>query len=155
VITAIEGVAQNIIELAPLLEQQWEELGEYKDRMPLVPDFAIYIVRESQGQCFMATIRDGDGGLCGYYICMVNPLPHHMTTLSACMDYMYVDQACRRDGNGQLLLTAVENELRRRGVKMWLSVSRASGPSHDGMDKLLRKNGFAPLDLIYAKWIGP
>ena len=57
-ITAIEGVAQNIIELAPLLKRQWDELGEYKDRMPLVPDFGLYIVRETQGQCFMATVRE-------------------------------------------------------------------------------------------------
>jgi GNAT superfamily N-acetyltransferase len=153
VITAIEGVAQNIIELAPLLKRQWEELGEYRDRMPLVPDFGLYIVRESQGQCFMATVRE-NGAIVAYYICMVQFMPHHMKTLSGYIDFMWVVPEARGNNVGQLLLDTVEKELNRRGVKVWFTVSRACGSSHKHMDKLLTRNGFAPLDLVYAKWIG-
>ena len=153
-ISAIEGVAQNIIELAPLLKRQWEELGEYRDRMPLVPDFGLYIVRESQGQCFMVTARDEQRCLMGYYICMVQAMPHHMTTLSGYIDFMWVVPEARGKSIGQMLLSATESELRRRGVKIWFSVSRMSGKAHEHMDKLLARNGFSPLDLIYAKWIG-
>ena len=149
----IEGVASNIVELAPLLKQQWDELGEYRDCMPLAPDFGLYIVRESQGQCFMTTARN-EGALIGYYICMVQPLPHHMTTFSGYLDFMWLMPEYRAHGVGQQIFNTVESELRRRGAKIWFSASRACGTTHERMDKLLRRNGFEPLDLIYAKWIG-
>jgi L-amino acid N-acyltransferase YncA len=147
----VESFERAIPEIVKWFPQHWEELGIFKDRMPLVPQFDEYIARERQGRLFLVAVRK-DGKIVGYYTAQVSPHLHYAHTLTAHMDMCYIPPEHRNRGIALPLFRTVERELRRRGVQMWYSGCKIHNPL--GMPRLHELLGFVPSDEYYAKWLG-
>lgn len=147
----VEGYGDCIEELKALYPSHHEELGLFRDRMPLDPDYSEYLRRERTGELFLTTARR-DGRIAAYYIAVVRPGFHYQSTLTGTSDIYYVAPEMRGRGLALPLFRAVERELKRRGVKVWYS----GGKVHNqlGTFQLHELLKFQPSDLYFAKWIG-
>jgi GNAT superfamily N-acetyltransferase len=149
----LECFSEILTELAQLFPLHWKELAIHQDKIPLSPQYPAYLVAEAQREMFVIVARE-HSTIIGYYICFIKGGLHYQTTLTSSMDIMWVRPDRRQSGVGQLIFNAVETELRQRSARIWYSGSKVQSPIHAGMDKLLTRNGFSPVDLVYAKWIG-
>lgn len=147
----VERFADCQAALAEIFPLHWEELGKFKDRMPLQPQYNEYINRNEAGGLVLVTARI-DGQVKGYYTVQIAPGFHYASTLTATMDLCYIHPEVRNRGLALPLFRAVENELLRRGVKLWYS-----GYKHHnqlGMPALLNLLGFQMSDVYCSRWIG-
>lgn len=147
----IDSFEQCIPELRPLFHVHHTELGLFKDRMPLEPQYPEYIRREQEGGLFLTTARR-NGILIAYYCAQVRPGFHYGTTLTGTMDLCYVVPEERNRGLALPLFRHTERELRRRGVKLWFSGWKDHNPL--GMPELHRLLGFVPADHYAVRWLG-
>lgn len=145
----IEPLATCLEEMKALFPKHWEELGIYRDRMPLAPKYEVYWAREAAGELVMATLRK-DGRIIGYCPNFVAPGLHYETTLTATMDILYIAPEHRGDGSGKMLFTILKAELMRRGVKIWYAGSK----NHKQIEWFLKMMGFDPIEMHFAMWIG-
>lgn len=128
-----------------------EELGLFRDRMPLDADDAEYARRDQDGSLFLTTVRR-NGIVVAYYAANVRPGFHYRSTLTGTMDIAYVVPEERNRGLALPLFRHTEKELQRRGVKVWYSGWKNHNPL--GMPKLHELLGFVPADTYAVKWIG-
>lgn len=147
----IDSLEQCIPELLPLWRTHHRELGLFKDRMPLDPDVPEYIRREREHRLFLTTVRR-NGSIAAYYIAQSAAGFHYQSTLTGHMDIAYVIPEERNRGLALPLFRHTEQELRRRGVKLWYSGWKLHNPL--GMPKLHELLGFVPADMYAVKWIG-
>lgn len=147
----VEGYGDCIEELKALYPSHHEELGLFKDKMPLDPDYPEYLRREQDGSLFLCTARN-DGRIVAYYIAVVRPGFHYQSTLTGTADIYYVAPDFRGRGLALPLFRHVERELKRRGAKVWYGGNKIHNPL--GADKLHELLGFIPADQYWAKWIG-
>jgi GNAT superfamily N-acetyltransferase len=145
----IEEYADCIEELKPLFPAHWEELGVFKDKMPLDPIYEMYELRAAHGELIMPTLRE-NGRIIGYWPTFVAPGLHYRTTLTATMDILYIAPERRGDGSGRLLFECLKSELQRRGVKCWYAGSK----NHKQIEWFLHGMGFEPIEMHFAMWLG-
>lgn len=146
---APESFTACIPELKAVIGQHWEKLALDKDKVPLDPQWHVYVAKEQQGEvCFIA-MRDR-GALVGYAIFFIAPGLHYRTCLTAIMDIWNV----LPDHEGpKALLTlwkAVETELKRRGVDRVFVGEKLHRPC----GKLYAYLGYEPVEQTYCKWLG-
>lgn len=148
-ITAIvEPFMSQVEELKPLLPGHWEELGIYRDRMPLDPEWSVYDAFERAGQLIYVAARK-EGVLIGYFIGTVTPGLHYRQTLTCKMDIAYVLPE-HRGCAGTILFDAVKAELKRRGVKLWWVGSK----DHHPIEGFYEAFGFTRQETYFTLWIG-
>lgn len=147
----VESFEAALPELKAIFPVHWRELGMWRDRMPLAPQFSEYVRREMDGRLFLATVRR-DGKIAAYYVAQVAPGFHYADTLTGTMDMMYVIPEQRQRGLCKPLLDHVQAELSRRGVQIWYSGYKTQNPL--GMDRLHDLYGFGPADTYRSKWLG-
>lgn len=147
----IDSFEQCIPELRLLFPTHHVELGLFRDRMPLDPDYDEYVRRERAGELFLCSARR-NGTLVAYYVAIVRSGFHYRSTLTGTADIYYVSPEYRNKGLALPLFRHTEQELKRRGVQVWYSGGKAHNPL--GTPELHRLLGFAPSDNYYAKWIG-
>jgi GNAT superfamily N-acetyltransferase len=145
---SVEPFMSQVEELKPLLPLHWEELGIYKDRMPLDPIWSSYQSFEDSGALLYVALRR-QGVLIGYFIGIVSPALHYGTTLQCKMDIAFVLPEYRGHA-GTILFDAVERELKRRGVKLWWVGSK----DHHPIEGFYRHMGFTQQETYFTKWIG-
>jgi GNAT superfamily N-acetyltransferase len=145
----IETLSQCLEELKELFPSHWEELGLFRDKMPLAPQYDLYWERERQGQLVAPIVRK-DGKIIAYWPTMVAPGLHYGTTLTATMDILWVHPDHRGDGVGTLLFETLKTELKRRGVKIWWAGSK----NHKEIEWFLKMLGFKAEETYFALWIG-
>lgn len=150
--TQIDSFEQSVQELSEIFTKHHAELGLFRNLMPLAPQYPEYIRREREGILFLTTVRR-NGRICAYYIAQILPGFHYRSTLTGTMDIAYVIPEERNRGLALPLFRHTEQELIRRGVKVWYSGYKVSNPL--GMPGLLNILGFIPADVYCAKWIGP
>lgn len=138
-------------ELAAIFPLHHSELGLFKDRMPLAPQYDEYVARERAGKLFLATVRRA-GRIVAYYTAQVSPGFHYGSTLTGTMDLCYVIPEERGRGLIMPLMRCVERELRRRGVQLWYAGYKTHNDLQ--MPGLLDAWGFQSGDTYKAKWIG-
>lgn len=149
--TQVELFRNCITELSPLFKTHWKELGLFKDRMPLSPQYEEYIRQEVAGTLLFLTVRS-EGKLVGYItIQMVFGL-HYRTTPTALTDIVYIVPEFRNRGYALPLFKRAQKELKARGIKYWMSGFKEENPC--GMREFLSAFGFTPADVHYSKWIG-
>ena len=145
----VESFEQQLEELKVLLPLHYEELALNQDKVPLAPQYHVYIERERAGGLVFVTLRDA-GALVGYFIGFIAPGLHYETCLTCTMDIFYVRKDKRRGTAGVRMFRFVEAELRRRGVQRWFMGSKI----HADASALFKRIGAAPVETYFSKWLG-
>jgi len=146
----VEALADGgLDELKPILPRHWEELALNKDRVPLDPQYDIYLAREARGEIMYVTLREA-GRLLGYFVGFVAPGLHYRTCLTLTMDIFYVCPEERGRRGGVTLFQEVLREAKRRGVQRVFVGSKL----HKDASRLFEALGFEPVETYYSKWLG-
>lgn len=145
----VESFEERIEELQSLLPLHYEELALNQDKVPLSPQYNVYVEREQQGGLLFVTLRDA-GELVGYFIGFIAPGLHYSTCLTCTMDIFYLRKDKRTGSAGVRMFRFVEQELRRRGVHRWFMGSKI----HADASALFKRIGAAPVETYYSKWLG-
>lgn len=144
-----ESFEQMLPELLPILPLHYEELALNQDKVPLSPQYNIYIDREREGQLLFMVMREA-GEMIGYFIGFISPGLHYSTCLTCNMDIFYIHPDKRGHRYGKALFEAVEGELVRRGVDRWFVGSKC----HKDASWLFERLGFDRVEVYYSKWLG-
>lgn len=144
-----ESFEDNLPEFKPLFPLHWEELALNKDKVPLDPQYDIYIARERKDELIFVTVRE-DAEPIGYFIGFIAPGLHYQTCLTCTMDIFYVHPEKRTGRTGIKLFKFVEKELRRRGVDRWFVGSKC----HADASALFEYLKFGKVETYYSKWLG-
>lgn len=145
----LESFEERLPELQALLPLHYRELALNQDKVPLSPQYQVYIERERQGGLVFATLRDA-GELVGYFIGFIAPGLHYSTCLTCTMDIFYVRPDKRAGRCGINLFRFVQAELKRRGVQRWFVGSKM----HKDASALFKYLKFAPCETYYTMWLG-
>lgn len=145
----VENLTERLEELKPLFPLHWEELALNKDKVPLDPQYHVYLERDARGGVIFVTLRD-KGELVGYFVGFVAPGLHYQTCLTCHMDILYLRKDKRGGRGGLILLKAVQAELKRRGVQRWFVGTKA----HMDIGRLFEAMGFTHVETTYSMWMG-
>jgi GNAT superfamily N-acetyltransferase len=145
----VESFTERLGEFRPLFPLHWDELALNKDKVPLDPQYEIYLQREARGELIFVTLREL-GTPVGYFIGFIAPGLHYRTCLTCTMDIFYVHPAKRGGRGGIKLFKFVEMELRRRRVDRWFVGSKC----HADASWLFEILGFDRVEVYYSKWLG-
>ncbi len=145
----IERVTDIWPEVEPFLPLHWEELGLWRDKMPLNPNREEYFRLDAEGALTAATVRE-DGRLIAYVDFFVRRHLHYWSTLCASMDVIYLAPEHRGNGTGRLLGETALAELKRRGVGPVMGGSK----NHKGIEGFWLALGLMPIETILGLWIG-
>lgn len=144
-----ENFAERLPELMPVLPLHYEELALNKDKVPLAPQYDVYLERDRRGELMFMVVRDA-GELVGYFIGFVAPGLHYSTCLTLIMDIFYVHPDHRGNSTGAKLFKAVEAEARRRGVQRMFVGSKC----HLDASWLFDRLGYERCEVTYTHWLG-
>jgi GNAT superfamily N-acetyltransferase len=148
--TQIESFEERLAELQELLPLHYKELALNQDKVPLSPQYGVYIERERRGELLFVTMREA-GALVGYFIGFIAPGLHYSTCLTGTMDIFFIHPDKRGAGlPGVRLFRAVEKELRRRGVQRWFVGSKCRSDASSLFEFL----AFEKVEVYYSKWLG-
>lgn len=145
----LETLADTLPEIKPVLPMHYEELALNQDKVPLDPQYGVYLERERRGELILVTLREA-GTLIGYFIGFIAPGLHYQTCLTCTMDIFYVHPEHRGNGGGVTLFRYVECELKRRGVDRWFVGSKCRKDASFLFEQL----GFEKVEVYYSKWLG-
>jgi GNAT superfamily N-acetyltransferase len=145
----VESLTDRLEEMKPLFPQHWEELALNKDKVPLDPQYDIYLRRDAAGEVLFVTVRE-DGELVGYFVGFVAPGLHYRTCLTLTMDIFYVHPDHRGQAGGLKLFREVHREARRRGVQRAFYGSK----NHKDASRLFEAIGCEPVETYYSIWLG-
>lgn len=146
----VESFADRLHELKPLLPLHWAELALDKDKVPLDPQYDVYIAREERGEVLFVTLRDA-GELVGYFIGFIAPGLHYKTCLTLTMDIFYVVPQHRGKSGGVALFEAVKKEAKRRRVQRWFVGNKEHSKVH--AEALFLHLGFEKVETYYSLWL--
>lgn len=144
----VENLTERLEEMKPLFPLHWEELALNKDRVPLDPQYDVYLERDARGEVLFVTLREV-GELVGYFVGFVVPGLHYRTCLTLTMDIFYV-RPDKRGRCGVKLFREVEREAKRRGVKRMFVGSKC----HKDASWLFERLGYEEVERYYSKWMG-
>ncbi len=145
----VESFEERLAEFSPMFPLHYEELALNKDKVPLDPNYDIYIEKERNGGLLFVTLREA-GEAVGYFIGFIAPGLHYQTCLTCTMDIFYVHPDKRGSSAGFTLFQFVENELKRRKVDRWFVGSKC----HKDASWLFEKLQFEKVEVYYSKWLG-
>ncbi len=146
---AVESLTERLPEIQPLLPKHWEELALDKDKVPLDPQYEIYLDRDRRGEVLFVTLREA-GKLIGYFVGFVAPGLHYRTCLTCQMDIFWIDPKYRGRRAGFKMFRYLKEELQRRGVQRWTVGSK----KHMDASWLFEAMGFEAIETHYSMWIG-
>lgn len=121
-----------------------------EETLPIDVNWLEYCAMEASGRLIVMTMRD-DKILVGYYISILFPSLHYNKWM-AISDMFYVLPEYRKSGkglvsSGQQLLELMEVEQILRGAVKSFIVTKV----RLGLKLLLKRLGYAPVELIHAK----
>lgn len=141
-----ECIADHWAELEPLGQAHWREVGHFGD-IPFDPHKAKYEACEAAGLLRLFTARLGSGLLVGYSTYFVDAAPHHRGSIQAHHDALFMIPEVRKLNHGARFVEWCDEWLRREGVQVVFFGSHARNP----IDRLLTRQGYEPVDTIFAK----
>jgi len=150
VITAhVESLTENLEGLKGFFPEHWVELALNKDKVPLDPQYDIYLQRDAAGQVLYVALREG-GNQIGYFVGFIAPGLHYKTCLTLTMDIFWVHPERRKGRGGIILFKEVEREAKRRGVHRMFMGSKL----HKDAGALFQYLKYEPVETYFTKWIG-
>lgn len=135
-------------EAKDLFPLHWNELALDKERVPLDPQYEVYLERDLRGEILLIVGRSS-GKLVGYFVGFVAPGLHYRSCLTLTMDLFYVLPEYRGHA-GIALFRAVEDEGKRRGVQRMFVGSKL----HKDAGWLFGKLGYVEVERYYSHWLG-
>lgn len=141
-------------EIAPLGQKSWDECSEIKGEtcsfhgergFVIQPAWHRYFEMESADALLAMTLRDDDGALRGFALCIYYHSLHHAPVQCANVDTFYIEpehRACIKR-----FVSAIESEFIARGVVV---VGWPTTPSGK-MFPILKLLGYAPDDVVMEK----
>lgn len=144
-----EPFAPFLVEVMPLLPRHYEELALNKDKVPLDPQYDVYLARDAAGEVLTVTLRSA-GELVGYFVGFVAPALHYRTCLTLTLDIFWLAPEHRGKMGGIKLFKAVEREARRRGVQRMFVGSKC----HADASFLFERLGYDRVETFYSTWLG-
>jgi GNAT superfamily N-acetyltransferase len=144
----VEPFPPFLEEAKPLFPLHWEELALDKDKVPLDPQYEVYLDRDRRGEILLIVGRSS-GKLMGYFIGFVAPGLHYRTCLTLTLDIFWVHPEYR-GRQGVALFRTVEREAQRRGVMRMFVGSKL----HKDADWLFEKLGYTEVEHHYSCWLG-
>lgn len=136
----------------------WNELALNKDKVPLDPQYQVYLDRENLGQVMFICGRE-KGRIIAYFVGFVTPALHYQTCLTLQMDIFYLAPEYR-DGDSLSeveadmvcmdLFQAVKAEGIRRGVKRAFYGSKL----HKDASRLFEELGMVEVERYYSEYWG-
>ncbi len=145
----VENLSETLEELKPLFPRHWEELALNRDKVPLDPQYEIYLERDRRGEVLLVTARE-NAALVGYFVGFIAPGLHYRTCLTLTEDIFYVWPEARGANTGWHLFKTVEKEAKRRGVKRMFVGSKL----HKDASWLFQKLGYEEVERYYSTWLG-
>jgi hypothetical protein len=154
----VERLSECLEELKPLFEPHWQELALNQDKVPLDPQYEIYLARENLGEVLCVVARDA-GTVVAYFVGFVCPGLHYRTCLTLTMDIFWIAPAYREtDSLGAIerdmlcteLFDQVKLEALQRGVQRVFYGSKV----HKDTGKLFEAMGLVEVDRYYSAWWG-
>lgn len=145
-----ETYDEVIDEIKPLLENHWEEIALYKDKVPFSPNYFMYKDLEEKDILDIFTARTDENVLVGYCITFTMPHIHYSTTITSTVDILYIDPLYRGKMAGLRLIKFAENQLKEKGVKILFQHIK---PEHD-FSPLLKRIGYGKFEDIYSHYLG-
>jgi GNAT superfamily N-acetyltransferase len=145
----VESLTQNLDSMKPLFPRHWQELALNQDKVPLDPQYDIYLARDARGEVLFVAGRDA-GELIAYFVGFVAPGLHYKTCLTLTMDIFWVRPEYRGKSAGIRLFKTVETEAKRRGVQRMFMGSKL----HKDAGWLFDRLGYSPVETYYSKWFG-
>jgi GNAT superfamily N-acetyltransferase len=135
--------------LKPMFPKHYRELALDQDRVPLDPQYDVYLARENRGEVLFVTARKS-GEIVGYFVGFLAPGLHYRTCLTLTMDIFWIDPAHRGSGAGYQLFKFVENEAKQRGVQRMFVGSKL----HKDASWLFDRLGYQEVERYYSAWLG-
>lgn len=135
--------------MIPLFPEHWKELALNQDKVPLDPQYDVYLDREALGQVLFVCGRDA-GQIVAYFVGFVAPGLHYKTCLTLQMDIFWVMPSARGAMAGVRLFKFVEQEARNRGVQRMFVGSKM----HKDSSWLFERLQFTEVEKFYSKWLG-
>lgn len=145
----VESLTETLPEMIPLFPLHWEELALNRDKVPLDPQYEVYLERDKRGEVILVTLREA-GALMGYFVGFIAPGLHYRSCLTCTMDIFYVHPDHRGKRGGVKLFSFVRDELKRRGVQRWFVGSKW----HKDASRLFEFMGFDKVETYYSMWLG-
>lgn len=145
----VESLTERLDELKAFFPLHWDELALNKDKVPLDPQYDIYLARDARGEVLFVTLREA-GALIGYFVGFVAPGLHYRTCLTLTMDIFFVHPEHRRGFAGVRLFRCVLAEAKRRGVQRTFFGSK----NHKDASVLFERLGMQAVETYYSMWIG-
>lgn len=145
----VESFAEMLPQLKELFPLHYDELALNKDKVPLDPQYEVYLARERAGELLLMTLRE-KGQIVGYFIGFIAPGLHYQTCLTLTMDIFFVHPDVRGRWGGVRLFKAVEDEARRRGVQRMFVGSKL----HKDASRLFEALKYKEVEKYYSVWLG-
>ncbi|MEK6346361.1 MAG: GNAT family N-acetyltransferase [Burkholderia sp.] len=146
---AVEKFADAYRDGALLTARHYEEISMHAAHgFDLKPMIDVYLRREQAGELMLMVGREA-GRVVAYLAAFIAPGMHYADCLTATGDLFYVDPEFRNGRLGVRMFRAVEEELKRRGVKLWFAGEKLKFP----VAPLFRAAGMEPVEQTWAKWL--
>lgn len=145
----VENLTERLEEMKPLFPLHWEELALNQDKVPLDPQYHVYLERDARGEVLFVTLRDA-GELVGYFVGFVAPGLHYQTCLTCHMDILYLRPDKRGGRGGITLMKEVIAEMKRRGVQRSFVGTKA----HKDIGRLFEALEYKHVETTYSLWLG-
>jgi hypothetical protein len=154
----VERLQDNLEELKPNFNPHWAELALNQDKVPLDPQYPVYLEREQAGQVLCVVLREA-GKIIAYFVGFVAPGLHYQTCLTLQMDIFWLHpdyrdgdslNAIERDMVCMQLFEEVVREAKRRGVLRWFAGSKW----HKDASRVFEALGMVESERYYTQWLG-
>jgi hypothetical protein len=155
---AVEELHRCLEELKPLFDPHWRELAVNQDKVPLCPNYPLYLQREAAGEVLCVVARER-GAVVAYFVGFIAPGMHYMTCLTLTMDIFWLHPDYRaqdslsqleEDMLAELLFSEVKREAVRRGVKRPFYGSKV----HKDCGAFFEQQGLVEVDRYFSAWWG-
>ena len=146
---AKETYADIIEDIKPLLETHWQEVANYKDKVPLKPNFSKYQALEKNKALVIMACRDKEK-LIGYSIFFLSRHLHYTTCLVASNDVLFLTKAFRKGRVGIKLIQESERLLKNMGVNRVIWHIKPK----NNFSPILIRMGYIQEEIIMGKFLG-
>lgn len=143
----VERFNDVIEEVQPLLDRNWEEIANYRDFVPLAPNYARFAVLATAEKIIVVTARE-NGALVGYASFILDTQLHYATVLLAENGIIWVAPEKRGKRVGLRLIQAAEREVVSRGACIMRFREKINHPL---LGKILTIMGYTKTEIIHEK----